>query len=309
MRIANNTLELIGNTPMVKLRVENVKGEIWAKLEGMNPGGSVKDRAALYMIKDAERKGLISKDKIIVESTSGNTGIGLAVVAAIKGYRVLVAMPESVSIERRKILMALGCEIVLTPAEKGTDGAFEYVKKLVEKMPDKFVWLDQYSNEANVRAHYETTAPEIWEQMNGSITHLVAGIGTGGTITGIGRFLKEKNPSIRIIGVEPDENSDIQGLRNLKKRFKPSILDKRIMDEIVYVNEEEALKAARYLARTNGLLVGMSSGAAFHVARRIAQKEICRIAVIFPDMGFKYLSTRMFDMKALLGCAKYLEEA
>ena len=308
MKVAASTLELIGETPMVKIKMDESYGEIWAKLEGMNPGGSVKDRAALYMVEEAEKKGLLTKDKIIVEATSGNMGIGIGVVAAVKGYRVLVAMPESVSVERRKILMALGCEVVLTPAEKGTDGAFEYIKNLVEKMPEKFVWLDQYSNEANIKAHYETTAPEIWHQMAGKITHFVAGVGTGGTITGVGKFLKEKNPEIKVVGVEPDDDSNIQGLRNLKRCFKPRILDESVIDDVVYVNEEDAYESARWLARTNGLLVGMSSGAALHVAREIARNKNARVAVIFPDMGFKYLSTKRCPMKKRRRCERYPEE-
>ncbi len=304
MKVGRNVLELIGNTPMVRISKlnRNPNVEIWAKLEGMNPGGSVKDRIALYMINEAEKQGILDKDKIIVEPTSGNTGIGIAMIAAYKGYRVLLVMPRSVSIERRKILRAFGANLLLTPAKEGTDGAIKKARELV-KSSDKFVMLDQFRNPANIKAHYETTGPEIWEQTNGKITHFVAGLGTTGTIMGVGKFLKEQNPDIKIVGVEPYPGHGIQGLKSMKEAIKPEIFDENFLDETIYVNDDIALELARKLAIEEGIFVGMSSGAALYGALKLAEKlEKGTIVTIFPDMGFKYLSTKLYSCKEIAKC-------
>ena len=292
-----NILESIGHTPLVKIRRlnPNPRVTIAAKLEGTNPGGSVKDRIALYMITAAERKGELTKDKIILEPTSGNTGIGLAMIAAVKGYRMLVTMSEWMSEERRKMLEAFGAEIILTPGEKGTDGAIEKAHELYAKNPELYFMPNQYDNPSNVLAHYETTAIEIWEQTKGKITHFVAGMGTTGTLMGCSRRLKEFNPDIKIIGVEPFKHHKIQGLKNMKEAIVPKIYNPALLDEKINVADEDAFAMTRRLAREEGIFCGMSSGAAFHVAVELAKKlNEGLIVTLFPARGEKYLSTPLY---------------
>ncbi len=278
-------LDCIGNTPLVKLK----NREIYLKLEGFNPGGSVKDRVAYYMINKAEEEGILKKDTILIEPSSGNTGIGLALVATVKGYRLVIVMPETMSIERRKILELFGAEILLTGSENplsSMETAIEEAKKIAKKRG--YLMLDQFSNENNVLAHYETTAPEIWKQTSGNITHFVAGIGTGGTITGVGKFLKEKNPNIKIIGVLPKD--PIQGLKNIKITPKPKILNLDLIDEIIEVSLEDSIKNVKKLAVEEGIFAGFSSGAAIHATLQKYNEEEGVYVVILPDGGMRYLS-------------------
>jgi cysteinyl-tRNA synthetase len=292
-------LALIGNTPLVPIRAlnPNPRVEIFAKLEKSNPGGSVKDRIALWMIEAAERSGELRPGKTILEATSGNTGIGLAMVAAIKGYPILLAMSAGVSLERRKILAAFGAQFLLTPADRGTDGAIERAYELAQAEPDRFYLADQYNNPANVGAHYETTAPEIWTQTQGRITHFVATIGTTGTLMGCGKRLRELNPTLRVVGVEPFLGHKLQGLKNLKEAYLPGIYDAAALDEKVNIEDEAAWEMTRRLAKDEGLLVGMSSGAAMHAAAELARRlESGVIVAIFPDGGERYLSTPLFQV-------------
>ena len=288
-----NILKLIGNTPLVKINKlnPNKKVELYAKLESFNPGGSVKDRIGLTMIEEAEKSGELTKDKIILEPTSGNTGIGIALVSAVKGYKVLLTMPESVSMERRKILKALGAELLLTPKEKGTDGAIEKAYKMAREEKDKYLLLDQYNNENNWKAHYNGTGKEIWEQTNGKITMFVAAIGTFGTLRGVSARLKENNKEIKIIGVEPYIGHKIQGLKNMKEAYKPGIYDKKLLDEKVNIKDEDAYETARKLAKQEGIFVGMSSGAAMFVAlQKVRELKHGLVVVLLPDGGEKYLA-------------------
>ena len=281
--------------PIMRLN-PNPRVQILAKLERTNPGGSIKDRIALWMIEDAERRGELVPGKTVLEPTSGNTGIGLALVAAIKGYPVVLAMSEGASVERRKILAALGASFLLTPADQGTDGAIEHAYGLAASDPQKYFMPDQYNNPANVLAHYHTTAVEIWQQTNGRITHLVASMGTTGTVMGCSKRLRELDPRIRIIGVEPYLGHKIQGLKNLKEAYVPGIYDASAIDEKINVDDDAAYEMARRLAREEGLLVGMSSGAAMHVAADLAEQiDSGVIVVIFPDGGDRYLSTSLFQ--------------
>jgi len=294
--VARNVLELIGNTPVVRINRmnPNPKVTIYAKLEGFNPGGSVKDRIAKYMIEKAEETGELTKDKIIVEATSGNTGIGLAIVGRIKGYRVQIVMPESMSIERRKVLRAYGVELILTPGEGGVSGAYEEAGKLAKD--PKYFMPDQFANPNNVLAHYETTGKEILEQV-GRVDVFVAGIGTSGTIMGAGKRLRESNPRVKIIGVEPYRKSKIQGLKCLGEGFIPAIFNSEMIDDIAKVTDEDAFATARRLAKEEGLFVGMSSGAAmFEAMRRAEMMDGGVLVVIFPDCGEKYLSTELFEV-------------
>ncbi|MBN2244176.1 MAG: cysteine--tRNA ligase [Acidobacteria bacterium] len=290
-------LALIGNTPLVRLQrvCPNPGVEIWAKLECFNPGGSVKDRVAKSMIEAAEMSGDLTHDKIILEATSGNTGIGLALVGAVKGYKVLLAMSEAVSQERCQILAALGAEFLRTPAHLGTDGAIEAVYRLQRREPGKYFIPDQYNNPANYLSHYNGTAPEVWEQTEGRITHLVATMGTSGTLMGMSRRFKELNPDIQILGVEPYLGHKIQGLKNMKEAYRPGIFDRRRLDRKVNIQDEDAYAASRLLAREEGLFVGMSSGAAACAAIQLA-KELTGgvIVAILPDGGERYLSTTLF---------------
>jgi cysteinyl-tRNA synthetase len=293
----DNILGLIGNTPLVEIRRlrPNNKVRIYAKLESCNPGGSVKDRVALFMIEGAESRGEL-RGKTILEATSGNTGIGLAMVAAVKGYPITLAMSESASMERRKILKAYGAELLLTPARLSTDGAIEEVYRLAREQPEKYYVPDQFNNEDNIRAHYEGTGVEIWEQTQGAVTHFVASLGTSGTLMGASRRLKEYNPQIRILGVEPYLGHKIQGLKNMKESYKPGIFDKTRLDAVVNIEDEEAFETARRLVREEGLLVGMSAGASMALAYRTAQElEEGLIVVLFPDSGERYLSTALFQ--------------
>jgi len=304
MKEYHNLLDLIGNTPLVHIKRlnpnKNIK--ILAKLEYFNPGGSIKDRPALQMIEDAEKKGELTKDKIILEATSGNTGIGLAMVAAIKGYRVLLVMSESASEERKKILAAMGAELRFTPAHLGTDGAIESAYNLIREYPDKYWLSDQYNNESNWLAHYNGTAMEIWEQTGGNVDVVVSAIGTTGTLMGLSRRLKELNSDIKIVGIEPFMGHKIQGLKNMNESYRPGIFDKSRVDRIIRVDDEEAFQTTRLLAKKEGIFVGMSSGAAMAGALRIAQEmSEGRIAVILPDGGERYLSTTLFEDKKKSG--------
>ncbi|SEM00281.1 cysteinyl-tRNA synthetase [Syntrophus gentianae] len=296
-KLYGNIIESIGNTPLVEIRRlnPNPNVKIYAKLESFNPGGSIKDRTALYMINEAEKRGELTADKIILEATSGNTGIGLALIAAAKGYRLCLAMAESASEERKKILKALGAELYFTPAGMGTDGAIEVVYSMMRENPARYFVPDQFNNPDNILAHYFGTAEEIWQQTEGKVTMAIATLGTTGTAMGLSRRLKEYNPEIRIVGVEPYLQHRIQGLKNLKESYVPGIYDKRSLDEKVHILDEDAYEMARRLAREEGILVGMSSGAAMHVAAQKA-KEMSEgvIVVIFPDSGERYLSTELF---------------
>jgi len=290
-------LECIGNTPLVKIETINPMPDvaILAKLEGNNPGGSVKDRIAYYMIKDAEEAGRIKKGDTILEATSGNTGIGLAMVGAAKGYRVKLVMPECVSLERRKVLEAFGAELVLSPGNEGTDGAIRLAHKILEAHPDDYFMPNQFDNCSNIRAHYETTGREIIEQTGGKIDMFVSGMGTTGTIMGAGRRLKEFNEHIRIVGVEPFLGHRIQGLKNMEESIVPKIYNREAIDEKINVNDEDAFETTRKLALREGLFVGMSSGAAMYGALRMAERlKGGTIVVILPDRGDRYLSTTLF---------------
>ena len=293
----DNVLQLIGNTPLVPLRAlnPNPKVELWAKLEGCNPGGSIKDRIALSMIEAAEESGQLKPGMTILEATSGNTGIGLAMVSAIKGYKLLLTMSEAVSIERRKILAAYGAEFLLTPGKLGTDGAIERAYDLADEQPDRYVLVDQYNNPANPLAHYNGTAPEIWEQTEGRITHFVAALGTTGTVMGCSRRLKEFNPDVRVIAVEPQLDHKLQGLKSLKEAYVPGIFDKNLVDKKIEIADEDAFETSRRLAKAEGMLLGMSAGAAVFVALELA-KDLSEgvMALILPDFGERYLSTDLF---------------
>jgi len=296
----HNLLELIGNTPLVKIRRlnPNPRVTILAKLEGYNPGGSIKARPALAMVEAAEKSGELVPGKIVIEPTSGNTGIGVAMICAIKGYRCLLAMSENVSRERRKILAAYGAQFMLTPAELGTDGSIEKVYEMERADAEKrYVLLDQYNNRANPLAHYASTAPEIWEQTAGRLTHFFSAIGTTGTVVGCGRFFKEQNPDAQIVAVEPCIGHHIQGLKSLKESYVPGIWDKKTIDRRVTVNDEQAYSTTRRLAREEGLMCGMSSGAAMWAALETA-KDLDEgvLVVILPDGGERYLSTDLFTV-------------
>ncbi len=295
-----NIADAIGNTPLIEIQTlnPNKKVRVFAKLESFNPGGSIKDRIALYMIEQAEKRGELTKDKIILEATSGNTGIGLAMVAAAKGYRLCVIMSESASEERKRILKALGAELDYTPANLGTDGAIEVAYQRIRENPDLYFGTDQFNNHDNVMAHYYGTAEEIWRQTDGAVTMVVTTLGTTGTAMGISRRLKEYNSNVRIVGVEPYLQHKIQGLKNMKESYRPGIYDKNRLDEKVNILDEDAFAMARRMAQEEGIFVGMSSGAAMHVALQKA-KEMSEglIVVICPDGGERYLSTELFADK------------
>ena len=290
-------LSAIGNTPLVEFTNLNSdsKVRIFGKLEGANPSGSVKDRPAYYMIKKAEESGKLIHDKIILEATSGNTGIALAMIGAAKGYKVKLIMPDCVSIERRRILEAFGAEVILTPGCDGTDGAIRRAHELINEEPEKYFIPNQFENENNVLAHYETTGPEIFAQTNGEIDDFVAGMGTTGTLMGTGRYLKEQKPSIRIVGVEPTKGHAIQGLKNMEEAIVPKIYHPGLLDEKITVEDDEAFETTRLLATKEGVFVGMSSGAAVAGALRIVKKiNSGTIVIILPDRGDRYLSTTLF---------------
>ena len=290
-------LDAIGNTPLAELSHlnENPNVKIYGKLEGCNPGGSVKDRPAYYMIKKAEQLGELDKEKIILEPTSGNTGIALAMIGAARGYKAVFVMPDCVSLERRSILEAFGAKVLLTPGEEGTDGAIRKAHQILKEEPHKYYMPNQFENENNVLAHYETTGPEIFTQTEGEIDVFVSGLGTTGTLMGAGRYLKEKKPEVKIVGVEPVKGHKIQGLKNMEESIIPKIYNPRLLDEKVIVDDDEAFETARLLATKEGLFVGMSSGAAVGVALRIAKDiDYGTIGVILPDRGDRYLSTTLF---------------
>lgn len=290
-------LDLIGNTPMVRIDYPNGSNgvRILGKLEGNNPGGSVKDRIAYYMIKKAEEEGVLTKDKIILEPTSGNTGIGLSMVAATKGYRCLLTLPECVSLERRNTLKAYGAELEVTPPNEATDGAIRRAHQIYNSDPDKYFMPNQFENPYNIEAHYMTTGVEILEQTKGEIDIFVAGMGTTGTLMGVSRRLKEHNPAIEIVGVEPVEGHTIQGLKNMKEAIVPRIYDPGKIDRIILVNNEQAYDTARWLTLTQGIFVGMSSGAAVYGAMQAAKDlKSGTVACILPDRGDRYLSTTLF---------------
>lgn len=295
---AYSLLSAIGKTPMVELRNLNKKRpgvRVFGKLEAANPGGSIKDRPAWYMIEKAEESGELGKSKTIIEPTSGNTGIALAMIGAAKGYRVRLFMPECVSTERKLILEAFGAEVVLTPAKEGTDGSIRRAGQLLCDEPDRYYMPNQFENESNVLAHYETTGPEIWAQTGGQIDVLVAGMGTTGTVMGVGKYLKERKPGVRVVGVEPTVGHTIQGLKNLGESMVPGIYDPGQLEEKITVEDGEAFETARQLVTSEGLLVGMSSGAAVAGALRIAEQiDHGTIVAILPDRGERYLSTTLF---------------
>jgi cysteine synthase B len=293
----DNILETIGNTPLVKINHlnDNPKVSIYAKLEGYNPTGSIKDRIALKMIEQAETEGKLVKGKIIIEPTSGNTGIGLAMIGAVKGYEVEIVMSEAVSVERRKMIQAFGAKVTLTDPNLGTDGAIMKARELVKRNPDKYFMPDQFSNEYNKLAHYKTTAEEIWEQTGGRLDYFVSALGTSGTIMGVSKYLKEKNPKIQIVSAHPVKGHYIQGLKNMEEAIVPAIYDPSQIDETIMVETETAFELAREIVKQEGILVGMSSGAAMFAALEIARKiDTGTIVIIFPDRGEKYLSTGLF---------------
>ncbi len=291
-------LSAIGNTPIVEFTNLNRKSpgvRIFGKLEGANPGGSVKDRPAYFMIKRAEESGQLTQGKIILEPTSGNTGIALAMIGAAKGYRVKLCMPACVSTERQHILQALGAEVVLTAAKEGTDGAIREAHRLFDAEPEKYYMPNQFENENNVLAHYETTGPEVFSQTNGRIDVFVAGMGTTGTLMGVYKYLKEKKPQARVVGIEPPEGHTIQGLKNMTESIVPKIYNQQMLDDKITVEDGEAFETTRLLAAREGVFVGMSSGAAVAGALRIAETMSSgTIVALLPDRGDRYLSTTLF---------------
>ena len=307
-KIYTSAAQLIGNTPLLECtaleKALQLPARLLVKLEFLNPGGSVKDRVALAMIEDAEAKGKLTPGATIIEPTSGNTGLGLACVAASRGYRTIIVMPDSMSMERRLLMAAFGAELVLTPGSEGMTGAIKKAEELSAAIPGSFI-PGQFDNPVNPQAHWDTTGPEIWRDADGEIDFFVAGIGTGGTITGTGRYLKKENPNIQVIGVEPAASPLLtrglagpHGLQGIGANFVPSILDRSVLDAVVPVTEDEAYAAARMLGKQEGLVVGISSGAALHAALEIAKKEENRgktVVALLPDTGDRYLSTPLFS--------------
>ena len=307
-KVYQSATDLIGNTPLLEVtKLEKSKGleaKVLIKLEYFNTSGSVKDRAAYYMVKDAEEKGLLKEGSVIIEPTSGNTGIGLASIAAAKGYRIILTMPETMSVERRNILKAYGAEIVLTEGAKGMKGAIAKAEELAKEIPGSFI-PSQFTNPANVQAHFETTGPEIWQDTDGEVDFLVAGVGTGGTLSGAGKYLKEQNRDIKVIAVEPKDSPVLSEghagshkLQGIGAGFVPYTLDIAVYDEVIAVTTEQAFEAARILAREDAVLAGISSGAALYAAEVIAARPKNKdknIVVIFPDNGEKYLSGSLYD--------------
>jgi len=307
-KIYTSVEQLIGHTPLLELtRIRaayGLKAQLLAKLEYLNPAGSVKDRVAKVMIEEAERQGLLKPGSVIIEPTSGNTGIGLAAVAAARGYRAIIVMPDSMSMERRLLMTAYGAELVLTDGKLGMTGAIAKAEELAKTIPDSFI-PGQFTNPANAKAHMESTGPEIYEDTDGEVDIFVAGVGTGGTITGTGRYLKEKKPDVKVIGVEPSTSAVLSGkpagahgLQGIGAGFIPEVLDTRVYDEIIPVSDEEAYAAGRMLGRTEGILAGISSGAALHAAIEVAKRpenEGKTLVVLLPDTGDRYLSTPMFQ--------------
>lgn len=305
MKIYNSIDELIGKTPLFNVTpyLHINDATVLAKLEYLNPAGSVKDRAALQMLNDAENQGLINKDTVIIEPTSGNTGIGLAAICASRGYKIILTMPETMSIERRNLLKAYGAEIVLTEGTKGMKGAIEKAEELAKSFPSAFI-PGQFTNESNPQAHINTTGPEIYKDTDGKIDIFVAGVGTGGTLTGVGKYLKSKNPKIKVIAMEPSESPVISGgeasahgIQGIGANFIPDILDTELYDEVITVKSEDAMAMGREFARKSGILVGISSGAALVAAEKLASRaenEGKTIVTLLPDTGDRYLSTKMF---------------
>lgn len=294
----SNILETIGNTPMVRINrlCPNPNVNIVAKLEGFNPTGSIKDRIAIAMIEQAEKEGRLYPGKTIIEPTSGNTGIGLAIAGIVKGYPVEIVMSSAVSVERRKIIASYGGKVILTPADQGTDGAIRMAHKMVDADPDKYYMPDQFSNAGNYMAHYKSTAIEIWQQMEGKIDYLVGAIGTSGTLMGLTKFLKIMDPQIKVVCAHPVRGHYIQGLKNMEEAIVPEIYDPDILDSQEMIESEEAIEMARRIIREEGIFAGMSSGAAMLAAVKTAEKiEKGNIVVVFPDRAEKYLSTTMFD--------------
>jgi len=300
-------LDLIGNTPLVEMtRLNPNPGvKLFVKLEKFNPGGSVKDRIAKFMIEEAEKSGQLKTGKIVIEPTSGNTGIGLALVCRAKGYNLVLVMPETMTLERRQILISLGAQILLSDGAKGMNGAEDMAHEIVSRDPANYFLPNQFANAANVLAHYQTTGEEIWRDTEGQVTHFVGGIGTTGTLMGVSKCLKEHNPAVQVIGVEPESGTAIQGLKDLKTQYVPAIWDPKLVDEIRYVNPKDAEESSRLLALQEGIFVGPSSGAIFHVAEAKA-KEIEKgvVVAIAPDGGEKYLSTTLCDPVLCLDCVK-----
>lgn len=299
MNVYQNILETIGKTPLVKINsiVKNKNATLYVKLEGQNPGGSVKDRIALSMIEAAERDGTLTKDKIILEPTSGNTGLGLAIVALTKGYELHVTMSAAMSEERKSMLLALGTTIILTDPTKGTDGAIVLARDMVKKDPEKYWLPDQFNNAANPAVHYRTTAEEIWSDLDGQIDVFVAGLGTSGTVMGAGKRLRELNPDVRIVAVEPILGHKIQGLKNMKEAIVPGIYSEDGWDEKVVVEDKDCHEYSRLLSSVEGIFSGMSAGAAFYAAVQITEKlEKGNVVCIIPDRGDKYLSTALFKL-------------
>lgn len=306
-KIYKGAIELVGNTPLVEVtnieKKERLKARLLVKLEYFNPAGSVKDRVGKAMIEDAERTGRLKPGSVIIEPTSGNTGIGLAAVSAVKGYRMILTMPDTMSVERRNILKAYGAEIVLTPGEKGMSGAIEKAEELAREIPDSFI-PGQFDNPVNPKAHMESTGPEIWHDTDGQVDIFVASVGTGGTLTGTGTYLKEKNPRIKVIAVEPSTSPVLSGgsagphkIQGIGAGFIPKVLDTHIYDEIITVDNEAPFATAKMLARTEGLLTGISSGAALYAAIEVARRpenEGKTIVVLLPDSGDRYYSTALF---------------
>lgn len=310
MKVFEKASDLIGNTPLVRLngyqKEKKLDAELLAKLEYFNPAGSVKDRVALYMLLDAQEKGLLKRDSVIIEPTSGNTGIGLAAVAAEKGIRTIIVMPDTMSIERRNILKAYGAELVLTDGKLGMKGAIAKANELAEEIPHSFI-PGQFTNDANPLAHYKTTGPEIWKDTDGDVDILVAGVGTGGTLSGAGRYLKERNPDIQVVAVEPKDSPVLSEgragshkLQGIGAGFVPRTLDIDIYDEVIPVTTQQAYDAARLLAREDAILAGISSGAALYAAEVLAKRPENRgkrIVIIIPDSGEKYLSEPVYDLQ------------
>jgi len=296
--IVDNILDFIGNTPMVRINHLNPNPnlELFLKLEKFNPGGSVKDRVTKYMIEDAEKNGKLKKGMTVIEATSGNTGIGLALVCRVKGYDLDLVMPDTMTRERRQILLALGAKVILSEGSKGMDGAQDLAHEIASQNPNKYFIPNQFANPANALAHYETTAEEIWRDTQGKITHFVAGIGTSGTLMGVSKRLKELDPEVRVIAVQPEAGTAIQGLKNLKTQYVPAIWKPELVDEIYTASPNDAEESARLLALQEGLFVGPSSGAIFHIAKKKAREiDAGMMVAIAPDGGEKYLSTSLCD--------------
>ena len=304
MKVVNDILELMGNTPLIRINKLTRKEDatILAKLEWYNISGSIKDRMAKYLIEYAEASGKLTKDKVILEATSGNTGIALAMIAAAKGYKITIVMPESVSVERRKIIKAYGANLILSPGEKRTSGAIELKQKLLRESPEKYIDINQFKDPANILAHYQTTGKEIIEQTEGKVDMIVVGIGTAGTGIGVSIRVKKYNPKIRVVGVTPKIGVSIQGLRSPKEKYPTQLFRKKWFDEVVEISEEELPKifeVARKIARKEGLLIGISAAAIMYVALKKA-KELGKnqtIVAVLPDSGMKYLSTNLFEVK------------